>query len=142
MAKLIAQGTKDNLSDMQNYENNFEEGDTGIVLLNLSTDWGIGGFVSGLNTALKAAKVEMPEPVKAEGKTIKIRFRKKFPWLVVIVGAIIGMVLLWVLITSWQLMKDVGIEPAKVMPYLLLGAIILVAYFIFVRKPGIKIGGT
>lgn len=131
MEKVIAKGTKANLSDMQNYEDKFEEGSTGTVYLNLSTDWGIGGFVSGLNTSLGWAGVEMPEPVKAEGKTIKIRFRKKFPWLVVIVGAIIGISALYILITNWSLVKDVaGITApfAKFIPYIIIGIVVYVAY--------------
>ena len=144
MAEIIASGTKGDLSTIQGYEGRFNEGDEGTLKLACSTSWGLGTMANSLNFTLKSANVEMPEPVKASGNTIIIRFRKKFPWLAVIVGAIIGISLLYIIITNWELVKDTAgaLAPlAPLIPYIIIGVAIFVGYLWLTKGKTPGLGG-
>ncbi len=127
MSTLVASGTRGNIDQISDYESKFEEGSKGSILLHCSTSFGIGTLSSGLNEALEAAGVKMPESVSHSGSTITIKFQKAFPWLAVIVAAIIAAAFLYVIIQNWELFKDVATAIAPLLPYLIVGIVILIA---------------
>ena len=143
MAKLIAEGNIWNLSDLKNYEGMFKEGDTGSIVLGLRSPIPQSA-IDALESGLKRAGVTLNGHITQKSgaaATLRIPFKKAIPPLAIIVAVIAGLVIIWVLITSWQLMQDVGLNPAKIMPFLILGVIGVAAYFFLKARPGIKIGG-
>jgi len=139
MEKLIASGTKGNLKSIENYESQFAEHQEGTLKLNCSTSFGLGSIAAGLNSALEIAGVQMPEPVKTEGKTIVIRFRKGFPWLALIVAAIIGLSVLYIILTNWELFKSV----APAIPWLIvIGVLALLGVYLYAGYNRIRGGST
>ena len=143
MAKLIAEGNIWNLSDLKNYEGMFKEGDTGSIVLGLRSPIPQSA-IDALESGIKRAGVTLNGHItqkSGSAATLRIPFKKAIPPLAIIVAVIAGLVIIWVLITSWQLMQDVGLNPAKIMPFLILGVIGVAAYFFLKARPGIKIGG-
>lgn len=122
MDVLIADGNRNNLGRLQSYESHFDEGDTGKISLNCITSYGLGEVRNLLSTALKRANVNMPAPVKVSGKKILITFKKGFPFLAIILAAIIGISVLYIIIKNWELVKQVAptvLSAAnKILPYL------------------------
>ena len=138
--RLIAQGNVYNLWDITSYEDQFEEGSTGKVVLGLKSPIP-QSWIDGLEVALKEAGATLNGKVRqvtSSPTKLIIPFKKGFPQLVIIIGAIAALALaIWVLVTSWQLLEDVGLAPAKILPFVLLGAVILVGYVILTKRGGI-----
>lgn len=122
MNELIAKGGKSSLDNLPSYEKYFDEGDVGQLTLGCVSSFGLGSVGSALNTALKRANVNMPSPVKVSGKKILITFKKGFPLIAVIVAAIIGLSVLYIIIQNWELSKQVASVVLsfadKILPYL------------------------
>lgn len=143
MAEIIAQGTAWNFSTIPNYEDKFGEGERGIIKIGLKSPLP-DAVVNGIDSALRQAGVTLTEKVKQTSSspaTLRIRFRKTMPWLAIIIGVIVAGIVIWVLVTSWQLLKEVGIEPAKVMPFILLGIIAVVGFIVLTKGKIPGIGG-
>lgn len=122
MDQLIANGDRNNLANLKNYESHFDEGDVGKITLNCITSWGLGSVRDALSESLKRAGVNMPVPVKSSGNKIIVTFKKGFPFLAVILAVIIGLSVLYIIIKNWSLVKEIAPVAAsflgKILPYL------------------------
>ncbi|MDD5060776.1 MAG: hypothetical protein PHN44_00650 [Candidatus Marinimicrobia bacterium] len=106
MYEMVGQGTNLNLYDMPNYETFIEEGQRVQVRLNciFSVPQSV---LSSLQSALNYAGVEEAR-VTSSGNMVYITFRKGFAWLAVIASIILGLVLLAIVVTTWQIFREVG----------------------------------
>lgn len=141
MAVLIASGDRNNLADLGRYEDKFAEGDRGILVLNMSIDTN-EGQARQVEALMRMQGVKLTRPVEYRGKQLLIYFQKAAPWLAIIAGVLIVLGIILLLMISWQLLKVMGLNPAVVMPFLLLGGVILIGYYLMSARPSLKIGGT
>ena len=93
------------LSDV---EDQISEGNKGRVDLTLRSEVS-QSLLEDLETKLVESGV-LEAKVTGSGKSVSIYFRKGFPWLAIIVSAIVGLIVLAILIVSWKLYEDVPIE--------------------------------
>ena len=102
----VASGDLGDLMNLQQYEAEVDEGQR--ALLRLNTDiTPPQDFVSGIQNILQGKGV--PEcSVYTEAKALLIRYRKGFHWLTVIAAIVIGIIILAIAISSWQLFKEVS----------------------------------
>lgn len=102
----VAQGSVlDLYSGMHQYDALIPEGNRAMLQLNLRLP--VSRSVAGeIESALKAAGV--PDVKVTTGSPVlRIYFRKGFPWLVVIVGVILPLlIVLAITVVSWQLFKE------------------------------------
>ncbi|MFY9259569.1 MAG: hypothetical protein WAO71_03570 [Gallionella sp.] len=102
--ELVAKGTAFNdLLNMRNFDQLIPEGSRGILELNTikpAPKW----IISTLDSAVR----KYPNAyVKAVGNKIQIHFKKEFPWLPIIVGVIIPLlIVLAIVIVAWKLYKQ------------------------------------
>lgn len=137
MAELIAEGTKANLSDIQNYEAQLKEGDEAMVTLNLSSNVGQTA-VNILESGLRIGNVPLTRKLEyttGSPARIRIYWRKGALHWAIILGIIISVALvIWYVITSWQLSKispALGVSFMTIVPIVIIG---LIAYLILKRK--------
>ena len=147
MPVLIAQGTGNDISRLENYQSRFPEGSEGYVELEmrskLATD-----IISWLDEKLDAVGVPA-NAVTVEGRFVKINFKTEVAPLFLIAGAIAAVIFIVALVVAWKLFK---IEPEVVVGLstgiliLIVGAILLVIYLISIRgrlaAGPVTIGGT
>lgn len=129
MWQQIAEGTQSDLYNLGNYEGRIAEGKRGRLQLNLRAPVPTEA-VAMLQNALDMQRVTEVK-VSASGSTLSVTWRKGFAWLPIIQIAILTLIVLAVLIVSWQLFKEV--EPA-VQPWLIAGGIfglLLVGYLVY-----------
>lgn len=107
------------LHNLENYEDTIAEGQRMKLDLNLRMAPS-GDIITMLQDKLQSAG--MPATVQASGNAIRIIARKAFPWLAIIVTAVLGLIVLAILIVSWIFYK----EAAKTLPQpmLIIGAIV------------------
>ena len=105
MYKQIASGGILDATQLGNYESQFEEGDRGLLELDLrlpvSQD-----IAQSLEDALRDAGVTNAR-VTTASPMLRIYFTKAFPWLAVIAATILGIIVIAILVTGWRLYKDV-----------------------------------
>ncbi len=102
----IASGTKDDLaSGLREYDPLIPEGSRGYLKLNTSTPIH-SGIVSAIKTSLELAGIPNVD-VTYNNRAINIFWKKEFPWLVAIVGVIIGLLtILAIVLVTWQLYRE------------------------------------
>lgn len=106
MYKLIAQGGILDANDLAQYEDYFDEGDKGLLELDLRLPVS-QSIAQGLENKLREAGVQDVR-VTTASPMLRIYFRKGFPWLAVIAAAVLGLIALAILIVGWRLYKDVS----------------------------------
>lgn len=104
--KLIAQGGILDAGELSQYEDYFDEGDKGLLELDLRLPVS-QGMAQELENKLREAGVQDVR-VTTASPMLKIYFRKGFPWLAVIAAAVLGLIALAILIVGWRLYKDVS----------------------------------
>jgi len=101
----VAEGSFWQLADLRQYEPYFEEGERGLLELDLrlpvSED-----VAQQLEDKLKEAGVAEVK-VTTASPMLKIYFKKGFPWLAVIAAITIGLIVLAILIVGFRLFKEV-----------------------------------
>jgi len=105
MFELVASGSLWDLSSLGSYESQLNEGDKGLLELDLTVPVS-AGVAQELEDQLKQAGVAGVR-VTTASPLLRIYFTKGFPWLAVIAAIILGLVVLAVLIVGWRLYKDV-----------------------------------
>jgi len=131
----VAEGPVWTLGSLSQYENELEEGSRNLLELDLrlpvSKD-----VARQLEDTLKDAGVEGVR-VTTASPMLKIYWRKGFPWLLVIVAAILGLIVLAALIISWRLFTYIGaIAPAAIplMAIAGIGLLVLIGVSMVRRK--------
>lgn len=145
MWKRIAEGTSAaSLTGLKDYEDEIAEGQRGRLFINLRTP-APSSIVLALQEKLQDAGV-LDAEVFSSGNDLEIRYRKGFPWLVVIVAIVLGLIVLAVLIVAWQFYGEV--EETIPKEVLIAGAVVgvvllaLIAFIIYKRAgPRLSIGG-
>ncbi|KKK88919.1 hypothetical protein LCGC14_2738300 [marine sediment metagenome] len=127
----VAEGSFWQLADLRQYEPYFEEGERGLLELDLrlpvSED-----VAQQLEDKLKEAGVAEVK-VTTASPMLKIYFKKGFPWLAVIAAITIGLIVLAILIVGWRLFVEV---PGAAPVFAIAGLGILALLVIIVtRKP-------
>ena len=107
---LIATGSALELGNLGDYEGRLDEGDRGLLELDLR--WGVSGQAAGeLQSRLSRAGVTDARVARA-GSVLRIYWTKGFPWLAVIAAAIVAIIVLIILVVGFRLFREV----AKVIP--------------------------
>lgn len=101
----VAEGGFLQLANLSQYEPYFEEGDRGLLELDLRLPVS-EGVAQELEDMLTEAGVPDVK-VRTASPMLRIFFRKGFPWLAVIAAIIIGLIVLAILIVSWRLFREV-----------------------------------
>lgn len=116
----IAEGNILDIWTIVTYENEVNEGQRARITLNLRSP--ISQEISNeLQQQLDKQGVTDAE-VSTRGNDMNIIYRKGFPWAVVIVGIIVGLIALAILIVSWRFAKEAPIPYSLTMVALALGA--------------------
>lgn len=139
--KLVTSGELTDLGNLSNFEESIGEGQRGLLCLNLRIA-PTADIISTLQSKLEEAGV-IEASVEATGTRLDIGFRKGFPWLAVIVAAVLALIVLAILIISWQLYKEVPEEAKGAIAIIVVVAIVVVIVFvgILVYKGKIPIPG-
>ena len=121
--QLQASGGIFDVDTISQYEQMLGEGDRGLLELDLR--WSAPSWVAGeLERRLRQQGVEEVK-VTTGSPIIRIQFRQGFPWLAVIAAAVLGLVVLFILIMSWRIFKDV--IPEVLQPIAAGAGIVLIA---------------
>lgn len=115
----IAEGGVLSLVNLGDYEGSFEEGSKGKLELVLRTPVS-SDIISELNSIFSSQGI--PAYAEAGSPILNIYFEKGFPWLAVIVAAVLGLIALAILIVSWRLFKEV---PGAIIPVSLLALAVI-----------------
>jgi hypothetical protein len=107
MWQKLAEGTGFNLASVVGYENEIAEGQRGKLTLNLRSPLD-PSWVEWLQQQLDSRGVTEGE-VEAWGNNVDITYRKGYAWLPIILLIIAGLIVLAVLIVSWQFAKEAPI---------------------------------
>lgn len=105
MYEPIASGGAFDLANLGSYESYLDEGDKGMLELDLTMPVP-QGVADTLETQLRQAGVEGVRVTTASPR-LRIYFTKGFPWLAVIAGVVLGLVVLAIMIVGWSLYKEV-----------------------------------
>ena len=136
MWELVTSGSgAASLSSLPNYEEQVDEGKCGKLVLDLKATVP-DNVASGLQEALDMAGVA-EAVVVASGSKLDIQYRKGFPWLPIIVAAVLGSIILAILIVSWQFFKEVEeVVPNSIIVVAVIVGIVIVAViaFLLIRK--------
>ena len=117
----IASGGLLEATDIERYEAYISEGQRASLELDLrapAPDWMVAELQSQLQKAgVREAQVTTGSPL------LRVSWRKGFPFLPVVVGIILGLIMLAILIVGWRLFREVAeVVPAPVIT----GGIILI----------------
>lgn len=137
MWKQVTQGeSATSLHQLEGYEEAIDEGQRMRLDLNLRITPSVD-IVETLQNTLQGRG--MPATVQALGNTIRVTARKGFPWLVILVAAVLGLIVLAILIVSWQFFKEVAeVLPQPVMIVgAIVGIILLVVIALTVYRGGV-----
>lgn len=140
MFKEIAAGSAGNLTRLGDYEHQFSEGDRGKLVLVLRSSIGTS-TITGIAGSLKSAGIYNGEIV-TKGNTVEIPFQKRVAPLAILAAILVGAIVVWFLVTAWSLLKDLGVDPATVIPIALFIGLLLVGYFVIKSRPSITVGGV
>lgn len=103
--EMVANGQLVDIPRMKDYEFAFEEGQRGLIQLNLRTSVP-SSVAKELENQLKQKGVAEAR-VTTGSPRLNIYFRKGFPWLAVIAATILALAVLAVLILSWSIFRQV-----------------------------------
>jgi len=136
MWQNVASGDLSNIGQLPNYEGQVTEGLRGSLVLGLRLVPPLE-YVQRLQAELVARGVA-EATTTLDGNNLTITYRKGFPWLAVIVAAVLAVLILAVLIVAWQLYREVSpVIGITTGPLLILGAVAVImlvvatAYFIW-----------
>ena len=101
----VAEGSFWQLADLSQYEPYFEEGDRGLLELDLRLPVS-EGVAQDLEDMLIEAGI-LDVKVRTASPMLRIFFKKGFPWLAVIAAIIIGLIVLAILIVGFRLFREV-----------------------------------
>ena len=126
----VASGDLGDLMQLQQYEDEVAEGQRALLRLDTNIT-PPADFVAGIENMLRQKGV--PDcSVTTEPKALLVSFRKDFPWLAVVAAVVIGIIILAVVVSSWQLFKEVKeAVPAPVLSIGIIAALIIVGVVIF-----------
>lgn len=128
------------VSGLEAYEHLIPEGSWGLLQLNLTLPV-TEGVAQTIEDALVAAGVQ-DVSVKTASPVLKIYFKKGFPWLPVIVGVIVPLlIVLAITVVSWQLFKEVGPTNTTLLILLAVGAVAFAGSYVLMKKLGSAEGG-
>ncbi len=140
MRQLIAQGSVGSLSDLASYESQFKEGERGRVVLGLRAPVP-QAVIDTISSGLRQAGVILDGTITqttGHSAELTIPFRKGIPPLAIVAAVLIGIIVLFVLITFWKLFKEAGIDPFTGMGLLIIGGIVLVIWLVASGRVGIE----
>jgi len=129
---LIASGGILDACKLGEYEGYLAEGDRALLELDLRMPVSTT-TARELEDRLKQAGVE-DVGVTTAGPTLRIYFRKGFPWLAVIAGIVLGMIVLAVLVVGWRLYKEVIPEALQPAGGILILALVALGVVLLVRR--------
>jgi len=104
----IAEGSGINLATVVGYEDEVAEGQRAKLRLNLTNPLS-PSVADDLQQQLDNQGVTDAEVITV-GSSVDIIYRKGFPWLVVIVAVILGLIALAILVVSWQFYKEAPVQ--------------------------------
>lgn len=104
--EMIATGNAFELTKLSGYEEQFAEQDRGVLELDLRLPVS-QNVASQLEDKLRQAGVQGLSVVTAS-PMIRVYFTKGFPWLAVIVAAVLGLIAIVILIVGWRLFREVA----------------------------------
>ena len=120
--ELVATGSILELSNISEYEGWLDEGDKGLLEIDLRLPVS-GNDARSLEDKLKRAGVAGVR-VTTASPMLRVYFTKGFPWLAVIAAAILGMVVIAVMVIGWRIFREV--VPESLQPVVAgLGAVLL-----------------
>lgn len=128
------------VSGLEAYDKLVPEGSWAMLRLNLTLPV-TEGVAQTIEDALVAAGV--PDvSVKTASPVLKIYFKKGFPWLPVIVGVIVPLlIVLAITVVSWQLFKEVGPTNATLLILLAVGAVAFAGSYLLMQNMKQREGG-
>jgi len=129
----VAAGSFWQLTDLRQYESYFEEGDRGMLELDLRLPVS-EGVAQDLEDKLRKAGVADVK-VRTASPMLQIFFKKGFPWLAIIAAIILGLIVLAILIVGFRLFREV---PEAVPLFAIAGLGILVLLVILGTRKTVK----
>lgn len=130
MWSQIASGGFINLGEIVNHEDKLPEGTRGKLVLALRTPIG-QDLCNDLQYQLSNRGIPETQ-VTASGSNMNIVWRKDSPFLAAILAIILGVIILAILIVSWQFFKEINLTVGKpVTTILVLAGLILLGLFVF-----------
>ena len=130
--KLVTSGGLGDLARLKDYEFALDEGQRGLLSLDLRTSVP-SSIAKELENQLKQKGVSEARVTTGSPK-LNIYFKKGFPWLAVIAATILASAVLAVLIIGWNLFKQV--VPTTFQPAV--GTFALLVVLLFVASLGLK----
>jgi len=131
MWEQVAEGTMADLKDASTYEDRVQEGTRGRLQLTCRMPVPVTAATT-LQGALDIQRVAGAK-VSVSSNTLSVVYRKGFPWLAVIVAAILGIIVLAVLIVSWMFFRELaaaGVPPWLIVSGAILG-MLLIGYIVY-----------
>lgn len=101
----VANGDFLQITKISEYENSVDEGKHGKIVFNLRTVPS-QDIVTQLQDQLNYHGVT-DGVASADGNDLSVTYKKGFPWLAVIVGIVIGLIVLAILIVGWTFFKEI-----------------------------------
>lgn len=120
--ELVAEGGVISLANLGQYEEHLPEGSRNLLELELRlpvTD----GVAQTLEDVLKDAGVADVKVVNFQNPHLRIYFTKGFPWLAMIVAAVLASLVIAALVIAWRLFTYVGGIAPEAIPLLALAAV-------------------
>ena len=114
--QLMAQGTPASLSNLRQYQNQFEENSQGYLELQLRSPVA-GNIIEFLDEKLETAGVVQPQKIQVIGRNLLIHFQTRIAPLVIIAAAIAASIIILALLIVWKLWK---LRPAVVLGFSML----------------------
>lgn len=106
--QTVAEGSGKTLATIIGYEDQVAEGQRGRLSLSLTNPLS-PNIANQLQNQLDAYGV-IEAQVSTSGKNCDITYRKGFPWLAIIVAIVLGLMVLAILIVSWQFAKEMPVQ--------------------------------
>ena len=114
--QLMAQGTPASLSNLRQYQNQFEENSQGYLELQLRSPVA-NNLIESLDEKLETAGVVQPQRIQVIGRNLLIHFQTRIAPLVIIASAIAASIIILALLIAWKLWK---LHPAVVLGFSML----------------------
>ena len=102
--QLIAQGTPASLSNLRQYQNQFEENSQGYLECQLRFPVA-NNLIESLDEKLETAGVVQPQKIQISGNNLLIHFQTKIAPLVIIAIAVATSIIIFALLIAWKLWK-------------------------------------
>ena len=120
--QLIAHGSPASLSNLKQYQNQFEENSQGYLELQLRSPVA-NNLIESLDEKLETAGVVQPQRIQVIGRNLLIHFQTRIAPLVIIASAIAASIIILALLIAWKLWK---LRPAVVLGFSLLTVAVIV----------------